>query len=85
MKETNEKQKLENELSYLIKPNMRIDEKIKALEDSYWRSHNAGYCDHIAGMQMGGVENGETEQHDLDCKYKWEVIRLLELLKESEK
>ena len=32
---------------------------------------------------MGGIENGETEQHDLDCKYKWEVIRLLELLKES--
>ena len=31
---------------------------------------------------MGGIENGTTKQHDNDCKYKWEVNRLLELLKE---
>lgn len=77
-------QMLEQELSFLIKPHMAIDEKLKALGSSYWRSHNSGYCDYIAGMLMGGIENDETKLHDLDCKYKWEVIRLLELLKENE-
>lgn len=61
---------------------MTIDEKIKVLSDSFWRSHNAGFCDYIAGMRMGGIENGETLQHDRDCKYKWEVERLLNLLNE---
>ena len=75
---------LEKTLSFLVKPNMTREQKIKALSDSFWRSHNAGYCDHIAGMQMGGIENGETELHDLDCKHKASVNRLLKLLKEGE-
>ena len=79
-----EVQTLEKELGFLFRPDMTINEKMKALCDSYWRSHNSGYCDHIAGMLMGGIENGETEQHNLDCKYKWEVNRLLELLEENE-
>lgn len=73
---------LEKTLKYLIKPDMTVDEKLKALADSFWRSHNSGYCDRIAGMQMSGVENSETERHDLDCKYKYEVDRLYDLLKE---
>lgn len=77
-------QALEKELGFLFRPGMTMNEKMKALRDSYWRSHNSGYCDHIAGMLMGGIENGETEQHDLDCKYKWEVTRLLELLEGNE-
>ena len=83
---TNEKleriKALEEELSAIIKPSMTIDEKIKALSGSFWRSHNAGFCDYIAGMLMGGIENGETMQYDWDCKYKWEVEWLLDLLKE---
>lgn len=75
-------QALEKELSHLIRTDMTMDEKLKALESSYWRSHNAGYCDHIAGMLMGGIENEETKQHDLDCKYKWEVVRLSDMLME---
>ena len=75
-------EELEKALKFLIKPNMTIDEKLKALGDSFWRSHNSCYCDHIAGMQMGGIENGETRLHDLDCRYKWEVDRLYDLLKE---
>ena len=75
---------LEKTLRFLIRPTMTREEKIKALSDSFWRSHNAGYCDHIAGMQMGGIENAETEQHDLDCKHKRDVSRLLDLLQESE-
>ena len=46
---------LEETLSFLLKANMTRDEKIKALSDSFWRSHNAGYCDHIAGMQKSGT------------------------------
>ena len=75
-------EELEKTLKFLIKPNMTVDEKLKALGNSFWRSHNAGYCDHIAGMLMGGIENEETEMHDLDCRYKWEVNRLCDLLKE---
>ena len=75
-------QELEQKLNFLIRPSMTTEEKIKALSDSFWRSHNAGYCDHIAGMQMGGIQNAETERHDLDCHYKWDVSRLLDLLKD---
>ena len=79
--ETKEIYLLEQRLAFLIRPHMSTEEKIKALENSFWRSHNASYCDHIAGLQMGGVDNGMTQQHDLDCQYKWDVIRLLDLLK----
>ena len=80
----NKIQQLEATLNFLITPSMTRDQKIKALRDSYWRSHNTGYCEHIAGLLMGGIENGETKLHDLDCKHKWDVIRLLELLQERE-
>ena len=76
-------QKLEQELSYLIKPGMTAEKKLKALNNSFWRSHNAGYCDHMAGREMGGEVSWETDQWDLDCKYKWEVDRLIDLLKEE--
>ena len=77
-------EELEKKLSYLIKSDMTVSEKQSALEKSFWRSHNAGYCDYIAGLLMGGIENGETEKHGLDCKYRYEVSRLLDLLKEIE-
>ena len=76
---------LETMLSYLIKPNMTLDEKIKSLSKSYWRSHNSGYGDAIANKQMSGINDGQTEQYDLDCKYQYEVNRLIELLEESKK
>ena len=75
--------KLEDELKFLIKPNMTIDEKIKSLSDSFWRSHNASFGDYIAGKLMGGEEDSQTMQYELDCKYKYEVSILLDLLKES--
>lgn len=74
-------QELEKKLSFLIKPGMTTEEKLKALNRSFWRSHNASYCDHMAGREMGGEVSGETEQWDLDCKYKWEVDALIDLLK----
>ena len=73
---------LESTLSYLIKPDMTIDEKIKALSDSFWRSHNLGFGEHMAGKMMAGINDSQTEQYELDCKYKYEVSRLIDLLKE---
>ena len=75
-------EQLEKDLCNMISSDMSIDDKIKVLSNSYWRAHNAGYCDHVAGIRMCGIENSVTIQHDQDCKYKWEVSRLLELLTE---
>ncbi|MBQ8896682.1 MAG: sel1 repeat family protein [Clostridia bacterium] len=74
---------LESELSYFIDSGMSIDKKIKILENSYWRAHHAGYCDYMAGRRMAGVDDEQTQQHDMDCKHKWEVERLLVLLHEQ--
>ena len=63
----------------------KIEEKLKALRDSFWRSHNAGFCDYMAGREMGGEVSGDTELWDLDCKYKYKVDALIDLLKEEEK
>lgn len=75
-------EKLEAELSFLIKPGMTLEEKRKALSDSFWRSHNAGFCDYMAGREMGGEDSDTTQQWDLDCKHKWTVEQLLDLLQE---
>ena len=52
---------LEAELNYLIRPNMTTAEKIQALEKSFWRSHNAGFCDYIAGMTDNYAVDKYTE------------------------
>lgn len=78
-----EMQELETALDWLITPEMSLEKKKRALENSFFRSHNAGYCDYMAGQRMAGVEDGQVEQHDLDCKYKYEVERLLDLLEEQ--
>ena len=78
-------EQLEKDLSFLIKPGMTTEEKLKALRDSFWRSHNAGFCDYMAGRETGGEVSGDTELWDLDCKYKYKVDALIDLLKEVEK
>ncbi len=75
-------QSLEATLEHLIRSEMSIDEKIKALGNSYWRSHNTGYCDYMAGQRMAGVDDDQVHQHNLDWKYRYEVERLLDLLTE---
>ena len=77
-------QQLERELSFLIKPGMTAEEKLKALHNSFWRSHNAGFCDYMAGRMMGGEVGGDIELWDLDCKYKYEVNALIDLMDEEE-
>ena len=77
-------EQLEKDLSFLIKPGMTTEEKLKALRDSFWRSHNAGFCDYMASREMGGEVSGDTELWDLDCEYKYKVDALIDLLKEVE-
>ena len=78
-----EMQELEAELAWLIGPEMSREQKKGALENSFWRARNAGYCDYMAGQRMAGVDDGQVQQHNLDCKYKYEVERLLDLLEEQ--
>ena len=73
---------LEGKLSAFIRPEMTLDEKIRVLGGSFWRSHHAGYCDYVAGQRMAGVDSDEVAQHDLDLKYREDVECLLELLDE---
>ena len=87
---TDEKKKriaeLEKKLSYLISPEMTAEKKMNALKDAFWRAHNAGYCDAMAGRLMGGKSDWQTDKWELDCRYKTEVELLLELLSsETEK
>ncbi|MBE6694347.1 MAG: hypothetical protein E7589_06255 [Ruminococcaceae bacterium] len=84
MNTNDEIRELEVMLKHIIRPEMTTEEKLKALADSYWRAHNAGYNDYMAGQLMGGISNWETDRWELDCKYKYEVDRLYELLKEQE-
>ena len=73
-------QALEKALAYLIRPTMTKEEKIKALSNAFFRAHNAGYGDMIAGKLMAGIEDAQTEQYERDCAHRYEIEKLLELL-----
>lgn len=62
---------------------MTAEEKLKALRDSYWRSHNAGFCDYMAGRMMGGDVDSDIELWNLDREYKYKVNALIDLMKEQ--
>ena len=64
---------------------MTTEEKLKALRDSFRRSHNAGFCDYMAVRETGGEVSTDTELWDLDCKYKYKVDAHIDFLKEVEK
>lgn len=76
---------LESLLKHVINPKMTLDDKIKALQNSFWCVHNSGYCNYIAGQLMAGIENDQTIKHDLDTKYKYEIEELIDLLIEYQK
>lgn len=73
---------LEQTLAYVIKLNMTVDEKIAELKSSYFHAHNSGYNEAMANRLMGGREDEQTERWEKDCKYDWEVEKLLNLLTE---
>lgn len=75
-------EELEKELKYVIKPTMTLDEKIAEMKSSYFHAHNSGYNEAMANRLMGGREDEQTERWERDCKFKWEVETLLNLLTE---
>jgi len=79
-KEREKIRELESGLTFLIRPGMTREEKIGALRNSWWRSHNTGYCDAMAGRLMGGAEDWQTGQWEQDCREKYRVALLLDLL-----
>lgn len=75
-------EELEQTLRYAISPNMTVEEKIAALKSSYFHAHNFGYNEAMANKLMAGQEDFQTERWEKDCKYDWEVEKLLALLNE---
>ena len=57
-------------------------QKIAALSDAYFQAWNAGYCDAMANKLMSGIEDAETELWEKNCRNKYEIGELIDLLKE---
>ena len=76
------RQSLETALAYLVKDDMTAEQKIAALSDAYFQAWNAGYCDAMANKLMSGIEDAETELWEKNCRNKYEIGELLDLLKE---
>ena len=60
----------------------RVTQQIAALSDAYFQAWNAGYCDAMANKLMSGIEDAETELWEKNCRNKYEIGELLDLLKE---
>ena len=73
---------LEEELSYLVNDTMTADQKIKSLSDAYWEAHNSGYGDAMANKLMGGQEDEQTRLWEKNCKNKYKIDALFDLLGE---
>lgn len=76
------RQSLETALAYLVKDGMTAEQKIAVLSDAYFQAWNAGYCDAMANKLMSGIEDAETELWEKNCRNKYEIGELLDLLKE---
>lgn len=74
---------LESQLAYRITPAMTLEKKLSTLRDAYFCATNAGYADAMAGRLMGGCEDSRTERWELDCKHRYEVSALIELLEKQ--
>lgn len=73
---------LEKELSYLINAAMTTEQKICRLSDAYWQAHNSGYSDAMANKLMSGKEDEQTRMWEKNCKHKYEISTLIDLLDE---
>ena len=73
---------LEEMLSYLVKDKMTIEEKLKSLSDAHWQAYNSGYCDAMANKLMGGQEDEQTRLWEKNCKNKYKIDALFDLLGE---
>ncbi len=73
---------LEEMLSYLVKDKMTLDEKLKSLSDAYWEASHSGYGDAMANKLMAGQEDEQTRLWEKNCKNKYKIDALFDLLGE---
>lgn len=73
---------LEKELSYLVNDSMTLEEKLKSLSDAYWEASNSGYGDAMANKLMGGEEDWQTRLWQKNCRNKYKIDALFDLLSE---
>ncbi len=75
-------EELEKELSYLVNDSMTLEEKLKSLSDAYWEASNSGYGDAMANKLMAGEEDWQTLRWEKNCKNKYKIDALFDLLNE---
>ena len=73
---------LEKELSYLVNDSMTLEEKLKSLSDAYWEASHSGYGDAMANKLMGGEEDWQTLSWQKNCKNRYKIDALFDLLSE---
>ena len=78
-------EELEKELSYLVNDSMTLEEKRKSLSDAYWEARHSGYGDAMANKLMGGEEDEQTLRWEKNCKNKYKIDALFDLLSELKK
>ena len=76
---------LEETLSYLVNDSMTLEEKLKSLSDAYWEASHSGYGDAMANKLMGGEEDEQTRLWEKNCKNKYKIDALFDLLSELKK
>ena len=76
---------LEETLSYLVNDSMTLEEKLKSLSDAYWEASHSGYGDAMANKLMCGEEDWETQTWEKNCKNKYKIDALFDLLNEVKK
>ncbi len=75
-------EELEKELSYLVNDSMTLEEKLKSLSGAYWTASNSGYGDAMANKLMGGEEDWQTLRWEKNCRNKYKIDALFDLLSE---
>ena len=78
-------EELEKELSYLVNDSMTLEEKLKSLSDAYWEASHSGYGDAMANKLMAGQEDEQTRLWERNCKNKYKIDELYDLLDELKK
>ena len=73
---------LEEMLSYLVNGTMTVEQKLKSLSDAYWEASHSGYGDAMANKLMGGQEDEQTRLWEKNCKNKYKIDALFDLLGE---
>lgn len=75
-------EELEKELSYLVNDSMTLEEKLKSLSDAYWVASHSGYGDAMANKLMAGEEDWQTLSWEKNCKNRYKIDALFDLLSE---